>query len=151
MSYRMKMILPVVGMFLLGCAVVAAITGEGREIKQPLPPSLDDLAAVRLVEIRDAAGQIVLSGSFTMATKKNGDVEGEATLAAAGADTDAAGRAEVEVSTRNGNVDKELEVEVRKLPPGTTFNLFVDGQQAAVITTNQRGDAELEMTNRPSD
>jgi hypothetical protein len=48
-------------------------------------------------------------------------------------------------------VDKELEVEVSKLAPGTTFNLFIDGQQAAVITTDQRGAAELEMTNRPSD
>lgn len=151
MSYRVKMILPVVGMFLLGCVVVAVVRGEGRESKQPLPPSLDDLAAVRLVEVRDAAGQIVLGGSFTMATKKNGDVEGKATLAATGVDADAAGEVEVEVSTRNGNVDKELEVEVSKLAPGTTFSLFIDGQQAAVITTNQRGAAELEMTNRPSD
>jgi len=149
MSYRVKMMLPVVGMFLLGCVVVAAVTGEGREIKQPLPASLDDLAAVRLVEVRDAAGQTVLGGSFTMATKKNGDVEGEATLAATGAHADAAGKAEVEVSARNGNVEKELEVEVSNLAPGATFSLFIDGQQAAVITTNPRGAAELEMTNRP--
>jgi hypothetical protein len=151
MSYRVKMMLPVVGMFLLGCVVVAAVTGEGGEIKQPLPASLDDLAAVRLVEIKDAGGQVVLGGSFTMATKANGDIEGEATLAATGAHADAAGKAEVEVSTRNGDVEKELEVEVSKLAPGTTFNLFIDGQQAAVITTNPRGHAELEMTNRPSD
>jgi hypothetical protein len=151
MSYRVKMLLPVVGMFLLGCVVVAAVAGEGGEIKQPLPASLDDLAAVRLVEVRDAAGQIVLGGSFTMATKKNGDVEGEATLAATGVDADAVGKAEVEVSTKNGNLDKELEIEVTKLAPGTTFNLFVDGQQAAVFTTDQQGAAELEMTNRPSD
>lgn len=150
MSYRVKMMLPVVGMFFLACVVVAAVTGEGREIKQPLPASLDDLAAVRLVEVRDAAGQTVLGGSFTMATKKNGDVEGEATLAATGVDADAVGKAEVEVSTKNGNVDKELEVEVNNLAPGATFNLFVDGRQAAVITTNPRGHAELEMTNRPA-
>ena len=151
MSYRVKMMLPVVGMFLLGCVVVAAVTGEGREIKQPLPASLDDLAAVRLVEVRDAGGQTVLGGSFTMATKKNGDVEGEVTLAATGVDADAAGKAEVEVSKRDGNVEKELEVEVSGLAPGATFNLFVDEQQAAVITTDPRGHAELEMTNRPTD
>jgi hypothetical protein len=145
------MILPVVGMFLLGCVVVAAVRDKGREIKQPLPPSLDDLAAVRLVEVRNAAGQVVLGGSFTTATKKNGDVEGEARLASTGVDADAAGKAEVEVSTRNGNVDKELEVEVRKLAPATTFDLFIDGKQAASIITDQRGAAELEMTNRPSD
>ena len=151
MSYRLKMMLPVVGMFLLGCVVVAAVTGEGREIKQPLPQSLDDLTAVRLVEVRDAAGQSVLGGSFTMTTKRNGDVEAEAALTATGADADAAGKAEVEVSTRNGNVEKELEVEVNRLAPGATFNVFIDGRQAAVITTNPRGHAELEMTNRPTD
>lgn len=151
MSYRVKMMLPVVGMFLLGCVVVAAVTRESREIKQPLPASLDNLAAVRLVEVRDAAGQTVLGGSFTMKTKKNGDIEGEATLAAAGAHADAAGKAEVEVSTRNGDVEKELEVEVSNLAPGATYSLFIDGQQAAVITTNPRGAAELEMTNHPVD
>jgi len=151
MSYRLKMLLLVVGMFLLGCVVVAAVTCESYEIKQPLPQSLDNLAAIRLVEIKDAGGQVVLGGSFTTATKTNGDVEGEATLAATGVDADAAGKVEVEVSTRNGNVDKELEVEVSHLAPGTAFNLFIDGQQAAVITTNQQGAAELEMTNRPSD
>ncbi|HEU4597293.1 MAG TPA: hypothetical protein VFS10_19335 [Pyrinomonadaceae bacterium] len=151
MSYRWKMFLPVVGMFLLGCAAVAAVTGERREIKQPLPASLDDLAAVKLVEVKDAAGQVVLGGSFTMSTKKNGDIEGEAMLAASGAGANATGKAEVEVSTRGGRVEKELEVEVRRLAPGASFNVLIDGNQVAVITTNQRGAAELEMSNRPSD
>ena len=34
MSYKMKMVLPVVGVFLLGCAVAAADGGEGRENKR---------------------------------------------------------------------------------------------------------------------
>jgi hypothetical protein len=150
MSYRVKMILPVVGMFLLGCVVVAAVRNEIGEIKQPLPPSLDDLAAVRLVEIKDAGGQVVLRGSFTMTTKTNGDVEGEAPLAATGVDTDAAGKAEVEVSTRDGRVEKELEVEVRNLAPGASFNVFVDGPQVTTFTTNAGGAAELELSNKPS-
>ena len=150
MSYRLKMILPVVGMFLLGCAVVAAV-GEDSEIKQPLPPSLDDLAAVKLIEIRDAGGQVVLAGSFTMTTKPNRNVDGEATLAPAGVDQDAAGKAEVEVSTKkDGSVEKELEVEVRNLAPGASFDVFVDGQRAASFTTNPRGSAELEMSNEPA-
>lgn len=151
MSYRLKMVLPVIGMFLLGCAVVAAVRDEGGERKQALPPSLDDLAGVKLVEVKDAGGRIVLSGSFTMKTKPNRDVEGEATLAASGVDTDAAGRAEVEVSTKkDGRAEKELEVEVRNLAPGASFGVFVDGRQAAVFTTNPRGAAELEMSNDPS-
>src|SRR5687768_15473362 len=38
MSYRLKMMLPVVGMFLLGCVVVVAVNREGRDVKQPLTP-----------------------------------------------------------------------------------------------------------------
>ena len=151
MSYRLKMILPVVGMFLLGCAVVAAVRNEGGELKQPLPPSLDDLAAVKQIEVRDAGGQVVLNGSFTMTTKPNRNVEGKATLAPTGADADAAGKAEVEVSTKkDGRVEKELEVEVGKLAPGASFSVFVDGRQAATFTTNPRGAAELELSNDPA-
>lgn len=151
MSYRMKMVLPVIGMFLLGCVVVLAVRKESREIKQPLPQSLDDLAAVRLIEVKDAGGQTVLSGSFTVVTKKTGEIEGEAMLAATGVDADATGKAEVEVSTkRDGSVGKELEVEVRNLAPGANFNLFVDGQQVTVFMTDPHGVAELELTNRPT-
>lgn len=151
MSYRLKMILPVVGMFLLGCAVVAAVRNEGGEHKQPLPPSLSDLASVKQIEIRDAGGQVVLNGSFAMTTRPNRNVEGEATLAPTGADADAAGKAEVEVSTkRGGRVEKELEVEVHNLAPGASFGVFVDGRQAAVFATNPRGAAELELSNGPA-
>ncbi|HLL75224.1 MAG TPA: hypothetical protein VK421_08135 [Pyrinomonadaceae bacterium] len=144
------MILPVVGMFLLGCVVVAAVS-RGGEIKQPLPSSLDDLAAVKLIEIKDAGGQTVLGGGFTMTTKRNRNVEGKATLAPTGVDADAAGKAEVEVSTkRGGHVEKELEVEVRNLAPGANFNLFIDGQQVIGFTTNPRGAAELELSNEPA-
>ena len=151
MSYRVKMILPVVGMFLVACAAVAAITGGGREIKQPLPPSLDNLAAVKLLEIRDGGGRVVLAGNFTTTTKRDGDVEGAAPLAASGVDPDAAGEAEIEIANKkNSVVEKELEVEVRNLSANTSYGLFVDGRQAAVFTTDPRGKAELEMTNGPS-
>jgi len=151
MSYRVKMLLTVISMFLLACVVVAAVGGDDLEIKQALPPTLDDLAAVKQIEIRDAGGQVVLNGSFTMTTKPNRDVEGEATLAPTGADADAAGKAEVEVSTkRDGGVEKELEVEVRNLAPGASFGVFVDGRQAATFTTSPRGAAELELSNEPA-
>ena len=150
MSYRLKMILPLVGMFFLGYVVVVAV-GEESEIKQPLPSSLDDLAAVKLIEIKDAGGQTVLGGSFTIVTKRNRNVEGEATLAPTGVDADAAGKAEVEVSAKKGGrVEKELEVEVRNLAPGANFSLFIDGQQVAGFTTNPRGAAELELSNEPA-
>jgi hypothetical protein len=151
MSYRLKTILPIFGMFLLfGYVALAMVRSAGQEIKQPLPPSLDNLAAIKLVEIRDAGGQIILSGNFSITTAKDGDIEAESPLIATAVDADAAGEAEIEVATRNGSVEKELEVEVRNLDPGATFKLFIDGRQEAVITTDFRGAAELEMSNGPS-
>ena len=61
-----------------------------------------------------------------------------------------AGKAEVEVSAKNGSVDKELEVDVHKLAPGAAFSLLIDGRQEASFTTDRHGAAELELTNGPS-
>ena len=150
MDYRLKMMFPVVGMFLLFGAVTLVIVGsQNKEIKQPLPASLDNFAAIKLVEIRDAGGQVILSGSFASTTEDNGDLDEEVTLMPTAGNANAEGKAEVEVSTEKGTVEKELEIEVYRLTPRTNFNLFVDGQQITAFSTNQRGDAELEITNKP--
>lgn len=148
MNYRLKMILPIVLMGLtFGYAALAIVRGGAREVKQPLPPSLHNLAAVRLLEIRDGGGRVVLGGNFMMTTKKNGKIEGTAMLAATSVDTDAAGEAEIEISNKRNNVvEKELEIEVRKLAANTSYDLFIDGQQTASFKTDLRGAAELEMT-----
>ena len=161
MSYRVKMILPVVIMFLtLGYAAMAIVRGDSREIKQPLPPFLDDLATVKLVEIRDGGGRVVLAGNFTLTTEKDGDIEGAAPLTATDVDPNAAGEAEMEISNKknsfaisnkkNSVAEKELEAEVWNLAAHTSYKLFIDGLQAASFKTNHRGAAELEMTNVPS-
>lgn len=154
MSYRVKRILPLVGMLLLcGYAAFAVIRSGNKvqEVKQPLPYYVSDLAAAKLVEIKDAAGQIVLSGNFIVENKRDGGVEGKALLTATGINAGAKGEAEFEVSkNRNGATEKELEVSVRKLAPATSFSMFVDGKQVATFSTNQRGAAEVEMKDAPA-
>ena len=155
MSYRVKMVLPLVGLLLLcGYAAFAVIRGASKvqDIKQPLPSSVGDLAAAKLVEIKDAAGHIVLSGAFVARREQDGDVEGKALLTGTGNNAAAKGEAEFEVSTnKTGGTERELEVSVRQLAPGASFSLFVDGQQAATFSTNQRGAAELEMKDVPTE
>lgn len=155
MSYRVKMVLPLVGLLLLcGYAAFAVIRSgsKAQEIKQPLPSSVGDLAAAKLVEIKDAAGHIVLSGTFGARHEQDGDVEGKALLTDTVSNAAAKGEAEFEVSTNiNGGTERELEVSVRQLAPGTSFSLFVDGQQVATFSTDQRGAAELEMKDVPTE
>jgi len=126
MNYRLKMSLPVLGMFVLfACVALVILASENSEIKRTLPPSLDNLTAIKLVEVRDSSGHVVLSGSFTMTAEGNEEFEEEAKLESTGPDAQAAGNAEVEISSQN--VDNELEIEVWKLAPGTTYHLYVDG------------------------
>jgi hypothetical protein len=149
MSYKVKRILPLIGLLLLcGYAAFAVIrTGkQAQEVKYPLPSSVGDLAAAKLVEIKDTSGQIVLSGTFVVENKQDGDVEGNALLTGIGVNAVAKGEAEFEVSRNiNGTTERELEISVNKLTPGTSFSMFVDGRQVATFTTNLRGAAELEM------
>jgi hypothetical protein len=145
------MVLPVVGLLLLCAYAAIAVSRSGRaqEVKQPLPTSIGDLARVKSVEIKDSAGRVVLSGNFVTKSERDGDIEGKAVLTST--DANARGAAEFEISTgRNGKTVRELEVEVRQLAAGAQFTLFLDGQQAATFSTNQRGAAELEMTDEPS-
>lgn len=155
MSYRVKMVLPLVGLLLLcGYAAFAVIRSGSKvqEIRQPLPSSVGDLAAAKLVEIKDAAGHVVMSGTFVAKREQDGDVEGKAPLTGTVSNAAAKGEAEFEVSmNKTGATERELEVSVRQLAPGTSFGLFVDGQQMATFSTDQRGAAELEMKDVQTD
>jgi hypothetical protein len=154
MSYKVKRVLPLIGMLLLcGYAALAVIrTGNKvQEVRQPLPSSISNLATIKLVEIKDAGGQIVLGGNFVVENKQSNEVEGQALLTGTGVSAAAKGEAEFEISTKkDGGTKKELEVSVRDLAPGTTFGLFIDGQQVATFSTNHLGAAKLEMKDAPT-
>jgi hypothetical protein len=149
MNYRVKRILPLVGLLLLcGYAAFAVIRSGNKvqKVKHDLPSSVGDLASAKLIEIKDATGQLILSGNFIAENKQGGDIEGKALLTGTGVNATAKGEAEFEVSrNRHGSTEAELEVSVRKLTPSTSFGLFIDGRQVAIFSTNLRGAAELEM------
>jgi len=151
MSFKVKRIIPLLGMlFLFGYAAMA-VSREARELKQALPQAVSSLAAVKSVEVRDAGGQVILSGSFTFKNKRGGDVKGAAILAATGLIADAKGDAEIEVRNgRDGQRKQELDVEVEKLIAGGSYNLYVDGQQVVTFAADGGGEADLELTNETS-
>ena len=150
MSYKTKMALPILGMaFLFGFAAISVVTSDVEEIKQPLPASVGHLSEVKLIEVRDAGEQVVLSGSFSGPVSDGKEIERTAELTSSGVDPDAKGRAEIEIETANNSTEQEqeLELDVSNLAPGATFRLFLDGREAASFTTNHKGQAELEVGN----
>lgn len=151
MSYRTKMLIPIIGLLIvIGYATIRIASGND-DIKQPLPATLNNLAELRSIEIRDADGQVVLTGSFSDTTDVGGEKERFAQLSPTSVDADAKGAAEIEIKTRAGaTAEQELEINVERLAAGATFKVFIDGQEITSFTTDARGEAELEMSNEPS-
>lgn len=147
MSYKEKRVIPILGMFLvLLYATINVAKGDTDEIKQPLPSSLTDLAAVKVIEISDANGQTILKGNFVESGNDLNEVERTAMLAGNG--SNARGKASIEISkNKNGFTEKELEVETYNLAARSVFKVTVDGQEVASFTTDHAGKAELELSN----
>lgn len=151
MKYKTKTVLPIIGMaILIVIAAIAVATGDADEVKHPLPATLTNLVDVKMVEIKDSSDQVILSGSFSAPTQTGGELERKAALTSAGVDSDASGQAEIEVATKNGVTEQELDLEVNNLAAGASFRLFVDGQEITAFTTSPQGDAELEFSNETS-
>jgi len=151
MSYKTKMALPILGMALVfGFAAINVANTRVEEVKHPLPASITRLDEVKLVEVRDSGDQVVLSGNFSGPVADGNEMERKAVLTGTGADPDARGKAEIETGTKNNVTEQELELDVKKLAPGSTFKLLLDGQEVASFATNHEGDAEVEVGNEPS-
>src|SRR5262247_456865 len=82
--------------------ISGAAIGNRQHNNQPLPPALTRLPEVELVEIKDEAGQVVLSGKFKTATDTKNVIERAARLAGIGGARGAKGQAEIEL-VKNGD------------------------------------------------
>lgn len=147
MSFKIKTLIPMVGMlFLFGVAAIA-VTRHARQLQHALPKSIGDLTKVKLIEIRDASGQQILRGAPEFTSEPDGDIAGFVVLEGLGT-TEAVGQAELEVSDEQKGVrEQELEIEIKNLTPNATFSLYVDDKQVATFKSNSRGLAELELKN----
>jgi hypothetical protein len=147
MIHRTKLFLSIVSVLLVSGAL--GVAAAMRDDEQPLPAEAGDLAQAQAIEVRDAAGRVVLSGRFGEgeADDDDGDVERKADLrAAAGA---ARGEAEIELSGQaSGTRAQELDVDLEGLPGGTAFTVHLDGRSVAALTTDERGRAEVKITSR---
>ncbi|MEW6732919.1 MAG: hypothetical protein AB1489_16455 [Acidobacteriota bacterium] len=118
-----------------------------------LPTSLTPVTKIKLIEIKKANGDVILSGSFAPPDDDDDDddeTEVEIKLVATGVDSDAKGEAEIEIEKENGTITKqELEVEVKNLAPSTSFKLFINGTEIAAFSTNSTGRGGIEFSNNP--
>jgi len=132
--------------FVMTTAALAVFSFPQR-INKPLSPALDRLPEARLVEVKDDAGQVILTGTFVTSSDTNTEIERTAALAGDG--TNAKGKAEIElVKQGDGFSKQELEVAMEGLAKSTDFKLYVDGNEVIAFTANKAGKASLKFSSK---
>lgn len=135
-----RQVIPAAGLFAtIGVAAYMMVQLNG----QAAQPAGDFTNAV-MADVRDAQGQIVLSGQFQLVEEDDDDVERKATLAPTGIDPDAAGEAEIEYSTA-APAEQEIEFSVRNVTAGAALTFVIDGIDVATATADSRGRAEIDL------
>jgi hypothetical protein len=135
-----RQIIPVAGLLATMAVAVYMVVQLSAQTAAPA----GDFTNAANAEVRDAQGQVLLRGPFQQADEEDDDIERKAVLAAAGADADARGEAEVEFS-RNAPATQEVEFSVRNVAPGTVLTFSIDGVDVATATADGRGRAEVEL------
>ena len=135
-----------VSMAVLVLAVAA--TGIATLLRAQTPPAAPqeavDFTAAVVAEVRNAQGQVVLTGKFAVVEEDDDDIERKATLAPTGVDPDASGQAEVEVDRTGNPRRQEVEFSVKNLQPGAVFTFVIDGKVFATVTADTKGQAAQE-------
>ena len=127
---------------LLATIVAAAYVVVQLNAQDPAAEPID-LRTVATAELRDAEGQVVLSGAFMLDDEDDAeDVERKAALLPTGADANASGVAEVEFAKQTP-VEQEVEFSGRNLQAGVRYTLVLDGRE--VISGVAERDGELEL------
>jgi hypothetical protein len=124
----------------------AAACFGGHRIEQTLAPGLPDLKLVDMVEIRDAKGQVLVSGKVATASEQPREIVRRAALTNPANDE---WDGEVELrSKRDGegmSTADEVLLNVDDLPDDTACVVMFDALKIADFMTNGDGSAELHL------
>ena len=135
-----RQMIPAVGLLATVVAAVYMVV----QLSAQTPGPTGDFTSAALAEVRDAQGQVILSGKFQLVEEDDDDVERKAALAPAGVDADASGEAEIEFSRANP-AEQEVEFSVRNVPAEAVLTFVIDGTVVATATADARGRAEVEF------
>jgi hypothetical protein len=141
MKNRRQTIPKVALALVVGGGLAAAL---GAQIVAPPQQEAVDFTTAVLAEVRNAQGQVILSGKFVAVAEDDDDIERKAALKSTGIDTDAVGEAEVEVDRAGNPRRQEVEFAISNVQPGAVFTFVIDGKIFATATADARGRAEHE-------
>jgi hypothetical protein len=136
----MRQIIPVAGLVATFAAAAYMVVQLSGQTTSPA----GDFRNASNAEVRNAQGQVILSGPFQLADEEDDDVERKAVLGPTGILANAAGEAEVEFS-KDAPAEQEVEFSVRNVPAGAVLTFVIDGSAVATATADKRGRAEVEV------
>jgi hypothetical protein len=138
-----RQVIPAAGLVATFIAAVYMVVQLSGQTASPT----GDFTNASVAEVRDAQGQVILSGQFQPVAEEeedDDDIERRAALATTGVDADAAGEAEIEFS-KAAPVQQEVEFSVRNVAAGAVLTFVIDGTDVATATADRRGRAEVEV------
>ena len=131
---------------LAAALLVAAAACGGHRIETTLAPGLPDLRLVDMVEIRDAKGQVLVSGKFATASETSGMLVRRAALTNP-ANDDWGGEVEMRIE-RDGEGASEADdvrLEVEDLPDDTPCVVMFDALKVGDFVTDGDGNADVRL------
>jgi hypothetical protein len=129
-------------------AGTALIVAQAQRVEEALPASVGDLTSVRLLEVRDGTGQVLLHGTFSTSDNSPKSTERKAELMSPTGQK-SKGKAEIEIERKDGVVTKdEIEVTMERVPAMSTLSLVVDGLSVASFMTTKGGRADVKLSRK---
>jgi hypothetical protein len=133
-------------------AAIVAVTliaiGAEQLYGQRAPQLVGDFRNAAQAEVRDAQGQVLLTGQFApIDADDQGEVERLARLAPITAGSTASGEAEVEYQTDDPST-QEIELTATGIAAGAQVSLVIDGANVGSATADAKGKVELEIEAR---
>jgi hypothetical protein len=134
---------------LLATAFVASAAGCVGTVRlhQTMSPAVGDLTAIKLVELVDDKGQVLMRGTFEAAPGNTDKVERVAELTRPANNTPV-GEAEIELERTNGVSEEEFLIKAEDLPYPASLRVMVDGLEIAQFSTTQDGKIDLRVWRR---
>lgn len=122
----------------------------------PLPEPVTPVTQIKLVEVKDSSGRLVLNGNFVPISSdgcKSEELEQEISLFSTESTAPTPiqlGVLETKVVRENNIVvSQELRIKMEKLSPGFIFDLFVNNTHVASFTSRLDGKATIEFSDNP--
>ena len=138
MNYR-RQTLPLLVLPLAAAAAIGVVTVVSAQSAPRLQQEPNDFTAAVMAEVRNAQGQVVLTGTFAAVEEDDDDIERKAPLKPTAIDPDAVGVAEVEVDRTGDPRRQEVEFSASNLQAGQAFTFVIDGKVVATVTADAKG------------